>query len=94
MAVLAQLDFGKTVAAEALNALFTAVLVGLVAGLLVSRYEHRAAERRRQAEGRHARTWKAASGFGLGTNLFSNAGIWGPMTSGSLHYPPTRHRRR
>jgi hypothetical protein len=36
MAALAELDFGHTVAADALSALFTAVLVGLAAGLVVS----------------------------------------------------------
>jgi hypothetical protein len=53
MMPLAQLDFGNTVATEALNALFTAVLVGLVAGLLVRVYERHAADRRRQADELH-----------------------------------------
>lgn len=52
--VVAQLDFGQTVLAGALNALFTAVLVTAAAGLLVKWFEGRAAERRLEAEAREA----------------------------------------
>jgi hypothetical protein len=47
---LAELDFGQTVGAGALNALFTAVLVGGAAGLLIKWFEQKAAERRDKAD--------------------------------------------
>ncbi|MFB4269191.1 hypothetical protein [Nonomuraea sp. GTA35] len=51
--VLADLDFGQTVVAGALNSLFTALLVGGFAALAVARYQARASDRRRAAEERH-----------------------------------------
>jgi hypothetical protein len=50
---LAELSFAKTVAAAALNALFTAVLVGIAATVVVKYYENRSAENRQAAEARH-----------------------------------------
>lgn len=48
--IIAELNFIQTVAAGALNVLFTAVLVAGVARLLVMRFESKAAERRREAD--------------------------------------------
>ena len=50
--MLAELSFGQTVAADALDALFTAVLVGFVATLVVGKFERSSENRRREAERR------------------------------------------
>jgi len=50
--VLAELSFGQTVAADALDALFTAVLVGFAATLVVGIFQGRSEKRRRDAEKR------------------------------------------
>jgi hypothetical protein len=41
---LAQLDFGQTMAAGALQAFLTALFVGIAAGMVVRLYDHRAAK--------------------------------------------------
>jgi hypothetical protein len=51
--VLKELSLGQTIAAGAFNAAFSALFIGLVAALLVKRYEIRAAERRRAADMAH-----------------------------------------
>lgn len=51
--IVAQLDFGQTVATGALNALFTAIMVGGIAAFVIKRYENRAADRRLKAEELH-----------------------------------------
>ena len=53
MVELAELDFGHTVAADALSALFTAVLVGLAAGLVVSWFGARHDERQQDRSLEH-----------------------------------------
>ena len=50
--MLAELSFGQTVAADALSALFTAVLVGFAATLVVGIFQRRSEKRRRDAEKR------------------------------------------
>jgi hypothetical protein len=50
--VLAELSFGQTVAADALDALFTAVLVGFAATLVVGIFQGRSEKRRQDAEKR------------------------------------------
>ena len=52
MVTLAELSFGQTVAADALSALFTAVLVGFAATLVVGIFQRRSEKRRRDAEKR------------------------------------------
>ena len=53
--MLAELSFGQTVAADALSALFTAVLVGFAATLVVGIFQRRSENRRRDAEKREGR---------------------------------------
>ena len=48
--VLAELSFGQTVAADFFDALFTAVLVGFAATLVVGIFDRKAENRRREAE--------------------------------------------
>lgn len=52
--ILAELDFGQTVAAGALSTVLSAVVVTLGAGLIVKYYEMKAAGRRQAAEAREA----------------------------------------
>lgn len=57
---LAELSFGQTVAADALSALFTAVLVGFAATLVVGIFQRRSEKRRRDAEKREDQLqWEA-----------------------------------
>jgi len=58
--VLAELSFGQTVAADALDALFTAVLVAGAATLVVGKFERKSEGRRREAEKREDQLQKEA----------------------------------
>jgi len=53
-------NFGQTVAAGALNVLFTAILVTLIGGIAVSGYQARIDKRRREAEAREEKRRREA----------------------------------